>query len=451
METHRIQCHYEILGVERDADSATIKKRHRKMALQHHPDKNPGDDQAAEKFRLVQQAYEVLSDPQERKWYDDHREAILAGWSASTSSAADGSVEMIFNVVPFMHPGCYSGYNNDMGGFFQVYRNVFENIVAFERKQSEITVELPTDFGDANAEWEMVRIFYQSWESFSSALNFSWEDKYNVFEDAPNRTIRRMMEDDNKKARKSAKKAYNSDILQLVSFVKRRDPRVKAKMAEKEKHKREQEARQKKEMMERKQEQQKAKEAWRENALREMELAEEQDRLAGRVRLADLEDDYDYGGGKKKKGKKKKNKQLQVEEEETDDTDVNNEEDLQITPEKETVGGTIEDGRNGEGQIDENNIDTAEKLQEDVVEQIEGTNNDIGDESYDESESEEEEEEPDIWRCECCRKDFKSEGQMENHMKSKKHKEAFKKFQAKLKKKEEELMAEMMDEMEIQN
>ena len=65
----------------------------------------------------------------------------------------------------------------------------------------------------------------------------------------------------------------------------------------------------------------------------------------------------------------------------------------------------------------------------------------------DDSESEFEEEEPDIWRCECCKKDFKSLGQMENHMKSKKHKEALKKYQAKMKQKEEELLAEMIDDM----
>lgn len=56
-----IRCHYEVLGVERSADAATIKKAHRKMALKLHPDKNIGDDSAAEQFRLVQQAYVFAS------------------------------------------------------------------------------------------------------------------------------------------------------------------------------------------------------------------------------------------------------------------------------------------------------------------------------------------------------------------------------------------------------
>jgi len=54
--TAEIRCHYEILGVERSADAAAIKKAHRKLALKLHPDKNIGDDSAAEQFRLVQQA-----------------------------------------------------------------------------------------------------------------------------------------------------------------------------------------------------------------------------------------------------------------------------------------------------------------------------------------------------------------------------------------------------------
>jgi DnaJ-class molecular chaperone len=57
----KIQCHYEILCVERDADASTIKKHHRKQALKYHPDKNFGDEEASNKFLLVQQAYEVLS------------------------------------------------------------------------------------------------------------------------------------------------------------------------------------------------------------------------------------------------------------------------------------------------------------------------------------------------------------------------------------------------------
>ena len=56
--------HYKILGVEKDADDNEIKKAYRKLAIVHHPDKNPGDEAAAERFKDIGEAYETLSDPQ---------------------------------------------------------------------------------------------------------------------------------------------------------------------------------------------------------------------------------------------------------------------------------------------------------------------------------------------------------------------------------------------------
>ncbi len=62
--------YYDILGVSRDADSGTIKKAYRKLALKYHPDRNPGDQTAEEKFKEAAEAYEVLSDEQKRARYD---------------------------------------------------------------------------------------------------------------------------------------------------------------------------------------------------------------------------------------------------------------------------------------------------------------------------------------------------------------------------------------------
>lgn len=62
--------YYDILGVSKSADAGEIKKAHRKLARQFHPDVNKNDPQAAERFQEVQEAYDVLSDPEKRKRYD---------------------------------------------------------------------------------------------------------------------------------------------------------------------------------------------------------------------------------------------------------------------------------------------------------------------------------------------------------------------------------------------
>ncbi|MFA6999435.1 MAG: DnaJ domain-containing protein, partial [Victivallaceae bacterium] len=62
--------YYEILEITRDANAGEIKKAYRKMALRFHPDKNPGDHQAEEKFKEAAEAYEVLNDSDKRQRYD---------------------------------------------------------------------------------------------------------------------------------------------------------------------------------------------------------------------------------------------------------------------------------------------------------------------------------------------------------------------------------------------
>jgi len=67
---------YEILGVERSADADSIKKAYRKLAMQYHPDKNPGNSEAEEKFKEAASAYEILSNPEKKAQYDRY------GWQA---------------------------------------------------------------------------------------------------------------------------------------------------------------------------------------------------------------------------------------------------------------------------------------------------------------------------------------------------------------------------------
>jgi curved DNA-binding protein len=69
--------YYDILGVGRDADEKEIKRAFRRLARKHHPDVNPGDPEAEERFKEINEAYEVLSDPEKRRKYDQ----LGADWS----------------------------------------------------------------------------------------------------------------------------------------------------------------------------------------------------------------------------------------------------------------------------------------------------------------------------------------------------------------------------------
>ncbi|MCF8041204.1 MAG: molecular chaperone DnaJ [Desulfarculaceae bacterium] len=66
------RCYYETLEVERTADHETIKKAYRRMALQYHPDRNPDDAEAEDRFKEAAEAYEVLRDPEKRQLYDTY-------------------------------------------------------------------------------------------------------------------------------------------------------------------------------------------------------------------------------------------------------------------------------------------------------------------------------------------------------------------------------------------
>ncbi len=74
---------YSVLGVKRDAKTDEIKKAYRKLARKHHPDVNPGNKEAEDKFKEISQANEVLSDPEKRKIYDEFgEEGLGAGFNA---------------------------------------------------------------------------------------------------------------------------------------------------------------------------------------------------------------------------------------------------------------------------------------------------------------------------------------------------------------------------------
>ena len=84
---------YATLGVAQDASEEDIKKAYRKLARKYHPDKNPGDTSAEQKFKEIGEANQVLSDPQQRQEYDAVRQMARGG--ARFSGGAGGAEEVI--------------------------------------------------------------------------------------------------------------------------------------------------------------------------------------------------------------------------------------------------------------------------------------------------------------------------------------------------------------------
>jgi len=91
--------YYEVLGVNKGASADDIKRAYRRMAMKYHPDKNPGDKEAEGKFKECAEAYEVLSDPQKRKRYDQFGHSGLKG--AGMHDFSRMNVEDIFSMFGF--------------------------------------------------------------------------------------------------------------------------------------------------------------------------------------------------------------------------------------------------------------------------------------------------------------------------------------------------------------
>ena len=98
---------YEILGVAKNASQTELKKAYRKMAMKHHPDRNPDDKEAEEKFKEAKEAYDILSDEQKRAAYDQFGHA---------------------GVDPSMGGGAGAGGFGGHGNFSDVFGDIFGDI-----------------------------------------------------------------------------------------------------------------------------------------------------------------------------------------------------------------------------------------------------------------------------------------------------------------------------------
>ena len=126
--------YYELLEIEKTSDKAAIKKAYRKLAMQYHPDKNPNDKEAEEKFKSINEAYQVLSDDEKRALYDRYGKAGLEG-----------------------HGGRSSGFGgfDDLGSVFEeMFGSAFGGGRSRKQRKSysynlDVTVEVKLEFNEA--------------------------------------------------------------------------------------------------------------------------------------------------------------------------------------------------------------------------------------------------------------------------------------------------------------
>jgi len=142
--------YYEVLGVSRTATEEDLKKAYRKLALKHHPDRNPGNKQAEEKFKEINEAYAVLSDPEKRQKYDRFGHS--------------GGVEG------------FGGFDFGRGGFGDIFGEIFEDFFgdtasSRTRRRAErgndLRYNLTLSFEDA-AFGKDVKIKIPRWEECSA-------------------------------------------------------------------------------------------------------------------------------------------------------------------------------------------------------------------------------------------------------------------------------------------
>ena len=137
--------YYEILGVNRGATPEEIKKAYRKLAVQYHPDKNPGDKAAEEKFKEASNAYSVLSDPEKRRMYDTRGHAGVEGMGFEGYRTMDDIFRNL-NLDDIFGRGGFGGF----GGFGDAFGDAFgPRRTTAPTRGRDIRMNLSIPFADA--------------------------------------------------------------------------------------------------------------------------------------------------------------------------------------------------------------------------------------------------------------------------------------------------------------
>ena len=140
--------YYEVLGVPRDADADQIKSAYRKLAMKYHPDRNPGDKAAEEKFKEAAEAYDVLHDPDKRHRYDQFGHQAFEGGAGGGYGAGGMSMDDIFSMFGDLFGGRAGG--GGFGGFESFFgggrRRADPNA---PQRGEDMTMRLDIDFDEA--------------------------------------------------------------------------------------------------------------------------------------------------------------------------------------------------------------------------------------------------------------------------------------------------------------
>ncbi len=138
--------YYEVLGVSRNATEDEIKKAYRKLALKYHPDRNPGDKEAEEKFKEAAEAYEVLRDPEKRQLYDQFGHAGLQGTGFSGFHGFEDIFSSFSDIFEDFFSFGFSGGKRRNGTGQPGHDLAYDLKITFEEAAfgTEKTVEIPT-------------------------------------------------------------------------------------------------------------------------------------------------------------------------------------------------------------------------------------------------------------------------------------------------------------------